>query len=225
MARTKIIIFIAPPGAGKGSISQECVQKLGWEQLSTGNLCREHIAKGTEIGQKIDFAIKSGKLISDSLIVDMVRKWFADKNTDNAVLLDGFPRTVPQALAFKEMIENDFPDVDVQIIQLKVDDGELMRRLTSRLTCSNKKCQNVYSLLPESGMLPNEERTCEKCGSALMQRADDTVETVKDRLSNYYHHEHDLLDYYSSAHFPIITVDANKPFDEVYSGFKDVIGL
>ena len=220
-----IIIFIAPPGAGKGSISQKCVKELGWEQLSTGNLCRKNIEKGTELGQKIDFAIKSGRLVSDDLIVAMVRDWFlTSQDKKKTILLDGFPRTVPQAMAFKDMIETDFPLTKVLIVQLKVSDEELTKRLTSRLTCSNKNCQEVYSVLESSGMVPQEPMQCDVCQSRLMQRSDDNIDTVRDRLSNYYRHEDDLLDYYSSISLPMVQINVENSLDKVFDQFRSKIG-
>ncbi|HJM69015.1 MAG TPA: nucleoside monophosphate kinase [Candidatus Babeliales bacterium] len=221
-----IVIFIAPPGAGKGSISQKCIEDLGWEQLSTGNLCRKHIEKGTELGQKIDFAIKSGRLVSDDLIVAMVREWFQENPAkDRTVLLDGFPRTVPQAMAFKAMLALEFPLARVRVVQLRVSDEELIRRLTSRLTCSDKNCQQVYSLLESSGMVPKVDMECDLCQSRLTQRSDDNITTVRDRLSNYYRHEDDLLDYYSSIEWPIIQVNVESSLDKVFDQFKSKLDV
>ncbi|OGB97993.1 hypothetical protein A3F06_01965 [candidate division TM6 bacterium RIFCSPHIGHO2_12_FULL_36_22] len=221
-----IVIFIAPPGAGKGSISQKCIKELGWEQLSTGNLCRKNIEKGSELGQKIDFAIKSGRLVSDDLIVAMVREWFHENpDRDRTVILDGFPRTVPQAMAFKAMLTAEFPLTRVRVVQLKVSDEELIRRLTSRLTCSNKDCQQVYSLLESSGMIPKVDLECDICKSKLTQRSDDNITTVRDRLSNYYRHEEDLLNYYSSVGWSIIQVNVESSLDKVFDQFKSKLDV
>ena len=95
MSIERIVLFVGPPGSGKGTLSQKCVQELGWKQISTGDLCRAHIANETEIGKKIDFAIKSGKLVDDGLISQMVFEWFSEqKNGPHTVILDGYPRTV-----------------------------------------------------------------------------------------------------------------------------------
>ena len=101
----QLVIFIGPPGAGKGSISQLCVQAFGWKQLSTGYLCRKHINEQTEIGKEIDFSIKSGKLVSDRLIVTLVEQWLADPSQhESPIILDGFPRNIAQAEALHEII-------------------------------------------------------------------------------------------------------------------------
>lgn len=105
----KIFIFIGPPGSGKGSLSSLCTQKFGWKQLSTGNLCIKHIANETSIGKKIDFAIKSGKLIEDDLITQMITEWFTNQSVNSlAVILDGYPRTVEQARFFDDFIKKKF---------------------------------------------------------------------------------------------------------------------
>ena len=100
-----IIVFIGPPGSGKGTLSGLCVKELGWVQISTGNLCRKHIADKTKIGQEIDFAIKSGKLVSDNLITDMIIDWFKHVGDQvRTVVLDSYPRTVAQAQALTSFL-------------------------------------------------------------------------------------------------------------------------
>ena len=102
-------IFIGPPGAGKGSLSHLCVEKLGWTQISTGDLFRKHRAQGTEIGKQIDFAVKSGKLVEDKLVIQVGMEWFNNNfESSKALILDGFPRTLAQAEMFLEIIKKDF---------------------------------------------------------------------------------------------------------------------
>ncbi|MDZ4153972.1 adenylate kinase family protein, partial [Methylicorpusculum sp.] len=123
LAQRDLFLFIGPPGSGKGTLADACVKSLNWKQLSTGNLCRQHIAEQTEIGKHIDFAIKSGKLVSDSLIVAMVHDWFSRYLAEhNTVILDGFPRTVPQAQELSALLEQSFSAAQLQIIQLAVSD-------------------------------------------------------------------------------------------------------
>ena len=116
--KKSVFIFIGPPGSGKGTLSHLCVSSLRWVQLSTGNLCRKHIAEQTEIGKQIDFALKSGKLVSDSLINAMVHDWFSMtiQEADN-IILDGYPRTVAQAEALHEYLQKNLSHVDVQVIR------------------------------------------------------------------------------------------------------------
>jgi adenylate kinase len=221
-----IIIFVAPPGAGKGSLSQLCVQGLGWQQFSTGNLCRMHIAQGTEIGKKIDFAIKSGKLVSDDLIVAMVRDWFENLGEAKSwVILDGFPRTISQAQALRNMLQDEYPSAKVTVVRLVVPDQELIKRITSRLTCSNKGCQAVYSLIPESGMAPKNDALCDLCSAHLIRRADDEERAITERLKNYCEHELELLNFYRSALGSVIELNGKRSLEEIFRDLKASVGV
>ncbi len=154
VAQKDIFIFLGPPGSGKGSLSHLCVKRLGWQQLSTGNLCREHIAQQTDIGKQIDFAIKSGKLISDSLIIEMASAWL--KKTfehTGIVIFDGFPRTVPQAQALHEIITS-LDDVTMNVVRMDIPFETVVYRLLARSICQNNKCQSVYSMHKHSSQQP-----------------------------------------------------------------------
>lgn len=219
----QVFIFIGPPGAGKGSLSQLCVSRLGWAQLSTGDLCRQHIAEQTEIGKQIDFIIKSGTLIPDSLMIDMVEAWLLDKfkNID-VLILDGFPRTVVQAEALDALLcKKIFSHVALHVVQLVIEDGEVMHRLLGRLVCPNKGCGAVYS--KEIGELqPQREGFCDRCPQTrLIVRSDDTAESIKHRLEVYHKHANALLDYYRHHdHKNVKTLDAHKPLPEVFLDFE-----
>lgn len=221
----KIIIFIGPPGSGKGSLSRLCEQRLGWKQLSTGDLCRQHIAEGTEIGKQMDFAIKSGKLISDSLIVEMVGAWLFKHHTDSsAVIFDGFPRTVPQVHALQELLRKRDSAVQLVIVHMTIPDDIVAMRIKSRLVCSKKECQTVYSAI-DSDLAPQKEMTCDKCFAQLIRRSDDHEDTVKERLSVYYRHKEALLNFYKTNGHRIVDIPMHGPMEEVYDIFKNVMGL
>ena len=122
-ATKQLVIFLGPPGSGKGSLSQLCVENFGWKQLSTGYLCRKHIKEQTEIGKQIDFLIKSGKLISDKLIIDMVEQWLQESMRQSSfIILDGFPRNIAQAEAFHEIIDKKLSFFKIEIFKLFVSD-------------------------------------------------------------------------------------------------------
>ncbi len=219
-----IYIFLGPPGSGKGSLSQLCRKRLGWQQLSTGNLCREHIAKETEIGKKIDFAIKSGKLISDSLIVDMVHEWLATKaNAAKPVIFDGFPRTVLQARILYELVKNS-KGIRLHLVQLTVPDEEIVYRLSARSICKNNECQCVYSLHKHSALQPRKEMTCNECESPLVCRTDDEESAIYERLRIYHQHERAMLDFFGSIGHSIGTIRADAPLEDVYKIFLDIAG-
>jgi len=222
----EVFVFIGPPGSGKGSLSGLCVQKLGWEQLSTGNLCRKHIAKGTKIGKEIDFAIKSGKLVSDGLITSMVEDWFSTEVQDKTVIiLDGYPRTVTQAKDFNEYVKSASDNLKLHVIRFSLSDDEVIARLSSRYICKNKECQAVYSLKSDSSLAPKQKLQCDKCDNVIVRRKDDNKNAVEERLKVYHRHEKELLNFYKEVDQKIDEIDVEKPLNQVFDEFKRVVGL
>ena len=224
MKKKDIILFLGPPGSGKGSLSQLCVKRLGWRQLSTGNLCREHIAQRTEVGQKIDFAIKSGKLVSDSLVMELVDEWLSTVDPTETVIFDGFPRTVRQAQALNELIL-ERKDLQLKLIRLSIPDQELVYRLLARCICQNEKCQQVYSLHKLSELRPSKEMICNECEGELVRRSDDEEKAIAERLRIYHEHERGLLSFYEEKGHTIRYIEAGLPLEEVYSRFLETAGL
>ena len=226
MKEKKVFIFIGPPGAGKGSLSQYCTAKLGWKQLSTGSLCRKNIDEQTEIGKQIDFAIKSGKLISDDLIVSMVEEWLINNSSHfQTAILDGFPRTVQQAEALNVLLTQKIKNCDLRIIRLFISDDTIIHRLSGRLICSNNNCQAIYSLLPLSDHAPERVMTCDTCQDKLMRRADDAMNAVIERLKIYHTHEQQLLNYYRDYGFAISEVNVEKPLKDVFDDFQNLLQI
>lgn len=217
---TKIFIFIGPPGAGKGSLASLCVKHFDWLQISTGNLCRKHIAEQTKIGKEIDLIIKSGKLINDSLINSMVFEWLNEHvGRASGVIFDGYPRTVAQAEAFDALIDSQLSDVQVKVILFELSDDVVVNRLCSRYICQNKECQAVYSFSPQSDLASDTTRVCDLCSGPLGRRDDDTEAAVRKRLDIYHRHENQLIDFYRNNETTIITLDASKPLGEVFEAF------
>jgi adenylate kinase len=221
----KLFIFIGPPGAGKGSLSSLCVKHFGWLQISTGNLCRKHIAEQTKIGKEIDLILKSGKLINDDLITFMVFEWF-DENVDKAsgIIFDGYPRTVAQAQAFDAMLKAKFPAVQASVVLFDLSDDIVVNRLCSRYVCQNKECQAVYSLSPHSELAPVETTVCDLCSGLLGRRDDDNEIAVRKRLEVYHRHEQQLLSFYQDNETEIIHLDASKQLREVFETFIQIVG-
>jgi adenylate kinase len=221
----KVYIFVGPPGSGKGTLSQLCVQRFNWVQLSTGNLCRKHILEGTQIGKQIDFAIKSGKLVSDSLITTIVEEWFSEIiGTIDTIILDGYPRTVAQAIDFNQILKRDYDYINPIIVRFVVSDEQVVARICGRYVCQNKECQAVYSLAPGSNLAPKVDMVCDRCGTSLGRRSDDAQEAVRQRLAIYHKHEQDLLHFYLAEKYPIIEVAGEQPLDVVFSTFKEMVG-
>ncbi len=220
----QLIIFIGPPGCGKGSLSQVCVQKLGWVQLSTGYLCRKHIAQKTEIGKQIDFSIKSGNLVTDELIVAMVEQWLGENVRDQGgVILDGFPRTIAQAESLQSLVQEKLQDCYVRVIQLGASDEVIMQRLLGRFVCENKDCQAVYSSHASSALTPQKSTICDICSSKLIRRDDDEEATIRKRLSTYYGYEQSLVDFYQRHGQEVVKINVEKQLDKVFEDFTKII--
>lgn len=220
-----VFIFIGPPGAGKGSLSSLCINHFGWLQISTGNLCRKHIAEQTKIGKEIDLIIKSGKLINDGLITSMVVDWFGE-NVDKAtgIIFDGYPRTVTQAEAFDCMLKAQFPQVRVRVVLFEITDDVVVNRLCSRYVCQNKECQAVYSRSSTADLISTDAMVCGLCSGALGKREDDSEIAVRNRLDIYHRHEQQLLDFYQHDEIEIIKLDASKQLQQVFEDFVLVVG-
>jgi adenylate kinase len=218
----KIIIFIGPPGAGKGSLSNLCVERLSWVQLSTGNLCRKHIAEKTKIGIAIDEAIKAGGLVSDELIISMVDDWLTTQQANT--ILDGYPRTVVQARALKNLVSTKLTASDLAIVRLSISNEKVVARLSARMVCSNKDCQAVYSAIKGSLLEPNNITKCNKCDASLMRRPDDEPAAIQERLKTYYKHEKDLIDYYLKAGLNVKELPVERPLHDIFNELKTVIG-
>jgi adenylate kinase len=216
-----IFIFIGPPGSGKGTLADLCTKRFGWLQISTGNLCRKHIAEQTEIGKEIDLIIKSGKLINDDLITSMVVDWLSENAQEvSGIILDGYPRTVVQARDFDNSLNALYPQAREKVVLFSIPDDVVINRLCRRFVCQNKDCQAIYSTLNDSQALLGQEKLfCKECGFVLGRRPDDEESSIKKRLVIYHKHKQDLIDYYSNQGTEFIEIDASKPLKEVFESF------
>lgn len=223
MVQPPIYIFMGPPGAGKGTLAARCVESLGWKQLSTGALLREYSALQTEMGKQIDFILKSGTLVSDDLIIEMVEHWLTKHKQEKAIILDGFPRTIAQARALVQMLKKVSGDcIKLFVVRLNLNDEALVRRLSSRAMCSNVTCQEVYTIGAGQKL---ESMQCTKCSSSLIRRPDDVEETIRKRLTIYHAHENDLLRYFEHSGQKVIDIPADSSMPEVFDCFKQKIEI
>lgn len=211
----KNIIFIAPPAAGKGTQSELLISKYGYEHISTGDLLRNEIKSGSDLGKELDSMMKSGSLISD----EIVNRLFINalSNITKPFILDGYPRTISQALKLDEILASLNKSVDV-VVYLDVEEELAMKRATGRLSC--KSCNRIYHKYFSK---PRVEGICDDCGSSLISRADDTPDTFKIRYDTYMSNTKPLLDFYSNKNI-LFKVDANKEADETFSEIEKVIG-
>ena len=197
------IIFLGPPGAGKGTQAQRICAALNIPQISTGDILRRAIKEQTPTGLKAKSYIDAGGLVPDDVIIDIVKERLQQDDCKNGYILDGFPRTVPQAEALDTFAKMD------AVIELDVADDKLVNRISGRRVCL--KCGATYHV----SML-NGETKCAACGEELIQRADDQPETVLNRLKVYHAQTAPLVDYYGAKGL-VKKVDGDVPMDEVFS--------
>lgn len=220
----KVVLFMGPPGSGKGTLSEYCQKNLGWLHISTGELLREHIKLKTKIGQQIDFIIKSGKLVSDDMINKIVQislKDLTQKDCSSTVILDGYPRTKGQAKALKDFLLQAMSDVSLQVVRLNVESKIAKKRISMRRVCGNKQCQAIYSLplgVKADGM------QCYKCHFYLEKRSDDEAAAVEKRFDLHSQHEEDLVSFYDKNDVVVLNCDAEKPAEEVFEELKFLMG-
>lgn len=206
----KNVILIAPPAAGKGTLSMYLTDTFGYVQLSTGDMLRERAEEDTKLKE----IMKTGKLIDDKTVFEALEAKL-NKLGDTPYILDGFPRTVTQAVMYDELLQNMGKDLGV-VIYLDVDKEELKKRVVTRLVCP--KCRASYSTRNES-LLPKEEGLCDNCRIELIQREDDTEEVFDKRYNEYLEKTSPLIDYYESKGLlvRISSSDANEIFKEASS--------
>ncbi len=184
------LLLMGPPGAGKGTQAEVLTQKLSIPHISTGDMFRKAIKDGTELGRKAKEYIDAGKLVPDEVTVGIVRERLAEPDCERGFLLDGFPRTVNQAEALDEILNELGIKLDA-VINIEVPRGKLLDRLTGRRIC--KSCGATYHVTFNP---PKEANQCDVCGGELYQRSDDTVETVANRLDVYAKQTAPLIEYY-----------------------------
>ena len=188
-----IIIMLGAPGTGKGTVASILSKRLSVPQISTGDIFRKHIKEGTELGKIADSYISKGQLVPDDITIKIVKERIAEQDAKNGMILDGFPRTVEQAKKLEEMLKEENKEVKV-VINLTTPEEEIIERIVNRRVCSNQECKAVYNIILNP---PKEENICDKCGSKLIKRKDDNVETIKNRLETYFKQTSPLVEFYN----------------------------
>jgi adenylate kinase len=212
------IVFLGAPGSGKGTQAQRLVAEFGMVQVSTGDLLREAVRLGTPLGRRAKAAMDAGDLVSDEIVLDLIRERLAAPDTERGFILDGFPRNVPQAIALESVLAGIGRRLDA-VVLLDVSFDILMKRLTGRRTCSlTGKVLNVY-FSPQS-----ELDACTKAGGQLVQRADDNEQTIGNRLRVYREQTEPVAEHYRGAGL-LRTVAGEGEVDDIYRRHKGVLGL
>ncbi|MCX7846165.1 MAG: adenylate kinase [Dictyoglomaceae bacterium] len=183
----KVLIFFGPPGAGKGTHAKEISEILNIPHISTGDIFREAVKNETPLGKKVKEYLDAGKLVPDELVWEVVKERITKEDCSDGFILDGYPRTIPQAELLKKFLMN----TEVKVVYLKVSDELVIKRLTARRVCRN--CGAIYNLI---SMPPKEDNKCDSCGGELYQRSDDSEEVIRKRLDAYYKESQVLLEYY-----------------------------
>jgi adenylate kinase len=179
------LIFLGPPGAGKGTLAGLASKELGIPHISTGDIFRDAIKRETELGKKVKEIVGRGDLVPDELTVSLVRERLTQKDAAKGFIFDGFPRTIPQAEALEK-----FQGLDA-VINFKISDKEVVKRLSGRRVC--KSCGSIYNV---DNLPPKKEGTCDKCGGPLYIRDDDKMESIKNRLEVYKNQTEPLIRFY-----------------------------
>ena len=210
------ILLMGPPGAGKGTQAAELVKAFDIPHISTGDMFRAAAKEGTELGKQAKACMDAGQLVPDSVTIGIVRERLSKDDCKKGFILDGFPRTVEQADALTEILK-DLGLTLTRVLNINVPAEDLIERAVGRRIC--KKCGATYHTKFNP---PKKEGICDVCGSELFQRADDTAETMKNRLSVYEASTKPLIDYYKAAGV-YTEVDGRQPIEKVTQDLIEVL--
>lgn len=198
------IIMLGAPGSGKGTLAKELSKEYSLVHISTGDIFRENIKNGTELGKKANEYISKGQLVPDELTIDLVKNRLSQDDVKNGAILDGFPRTAHQAEELEKFIKNN-NQMDTVAVLLDIPDEDLVKRVVNRVICSNKSCGAIYNT---EFRKPKVDGICDICGSKLEKRADDNEKTVRDRLNVYHNNSKEIIEYYNKENV-LFTLNPN----------------
>ncbi len=212
--------MLGGPGAGKGTMSALMEKEYSIVQISTGDILRAEVKEGTALGKKAAEYMNRGDLVPDEIILGMMKARLQKEDCARGFILDGFPRTIAQAESLGRILDELGIKLD-GVINLEVPEDLLIKRLTSRRTCSNPVCQAVYNI---HTMPPRKEGVCDKCGSAIIQRDDEKEDVIRKRLATYNEKTAPLIDYYSGSDvfFSLPCIVASDAMDKIVERFTAI---
>jgi adenylate kinase len=209
------MVFLGPPGAGKGTYAKELVKLLDIPHISTGDMFREAVASGSELGKKVEEILKKGELVPDDITISIVKERLSKEDCKKGFILDGFPRTVDQAKALDEILTSLGRKLRYAFY-FEVSEELVVQRITNRRICKN--CGKIFNLLT---MPPKVEGKCDVCGGELYQREDDKEEVVRKRYRVYMENTHPVIEYYQKQN-KLFTIDGASGVDSV---IKEVLNI
>jgi adenylate kinase len=212
--RQQVVILLGAPGAGKGTQAVRVADAEGLPHVSTGDLFRANLGQGTELGLRAKGFMEAGQLVPDDLVIEMLFDRVSQSDCERGYLLDGFPRTLPQAQALDARLD---AEVDVRCVELVVPDDVIVERAAGRLICAG--CGNIQHLTFSP---PREAGKCDKCGGVLKQRDDDRPEVVRERLAVYHEQTAPLSEYYGRKGH-LVQLDGNRAPDAVFESVRDAL--
>jgi len=210
------IILFGPPGAGKGTQAKKLVDLYGIPQISTGDILRTNVGKGTELGFAAKAYMDKGELVPDEVLIGIIKNRLKEADCKRGFILDGYPRTVSQADALEVILDEIDKPLDI-VFNLEVPNKKLIERISGRLICRN--CGASYHMIFNQ---PKKEGICDICGDEIYQRSDDKEESVQNRLNVYKMQTQPLIDYYLKKGI-LVTLEGNKDIDEVSEDIKAVL--
>ena len=211
-------VLLGAPGAGKGTIAKQLTARDGSVQISTGDILRGAVKAGSELGKKAQGYMERGDLVPDSLIMDIMEARLQEPDAKKGFILDGFPRTIPQAEALKVLLQKLAIKLDT-VINIDVPKAVILDRLTTRRTCSNSDCQEIYNVKSKPA---SPDGKCLKCGSPVVQRADETEEAITIRLATYNEKTAPLIDFYKKEGLlkTVSSLSSEEIVKEIIRGVK-----
>jgi adenylate kinase len=209
------LILFGPPGAGKGTQAKKLVEFYGIPQISTGDILRANVREGTELGLAAKTYMDKGELVPDEVLIGIIKNRLNEADCENGFILDGYPRTIPQADALNGILDELEKPIDV-VLNLEVQDEELVERISGRLMCN---CGASYH---RTFNPPKKEGICDVCGAKVYQRVDDSAEAVRNRLEVYKKQTQPLIEYYQKKGI-LMTLDGTKDINEVFENIKGIL--